>query len=323
MSDQPGTRVLDMAQQNQFIKSSGHVEEWQVQRTMTLKGHPTVVVCTATGAGCPTLELAKAAVVQALNNSDEFQAMLTKSEAEKAATQAAKDKDTSKGVAPFVDYVATAMSSDFVDPTHMYGQLKPLFGGGHRDINHLLSFLAFVEGLAVDGKPTEMAMDTEGTPSKYMQLAAGDGSVNVIVFDITEQSAQVLTDFFQRAQQFVLIVADLKGEQDKLKVAGIILSEKVKFCDVQKEFDYTFPDNFDHALLRSSTPSLESLLQFQQRSKRPVAKWANYSSKKPYAPFDVFEELPDEHVVYAAVDVLVTLGLHRWARSMGVPQVCS
>jgi hypothetical protein len=317
MSDLRGKQVLDMGQQNQFITSSGHVSEWFIQRVVTVKGQPTVVVCTAMGPGCLTLKLAEAGVVQALNKSEPFQAMLTTSEAEKAAAQAARDKDTSKGVAHTEDYVTKAISSNFVDATHMFRQLEPLFGGGHSQIRHLFSFLTSVEGLAVDGKPTEMAMDTEGTPPKYMQLAAGDGSVNVIVFDITKRSAQVLTNFFQRAQQFVLIVADLKGEQDKLKAVGIDLSDNVKFCDVQKEFDCTFPEDFDSSLLRSSTPSLESLLRFQQRSKRPIAKWANYSSKNPYAPFDLLEELPDEHVTYAAVDVLVTLGLHRWAGKYG------
>lgn len=150
-----------------------------------------------------------------------------------------------------------------------------------------------------------MGLDCEGNdPAKclYMQLATVK---SFIVILLTEEAKGALVTFFTKHKKnLTLVLCD--ADQEKRSFEKVDLKQvfdEVTLVDIQKTFA---------PVMNVSKPSLVMMLGLARGCDRPQ-KWPHHPH--PYEPFnhnDHDEPLPRQHVVYAALDAVLTLGLYKW-----------
>jgi hypothetical protein len=231
------------------------------------------------------------------------------------AARLAKEADQ-RQVETNVDFVAASFkygcqSGDF-DPTAAYKYGVYSFAQDSAKVNMDAFFAEAVDrwpfGTIVFGLDTEK----EG---KHIQLAIKD---RVIVFRVTPAIVELTNKFFQQyGDRCIVAVCGGDGEYAALESQGLVI--KATFVDIQQ---VDFPA-VERTLL-SPTPSLVGMLGFIADEPRQIVKWLNSPFHDVYKPFGQDEcKLPSEHVVYAAMDAMVTLVIYNWLenRKIGVPNV--
>ena len=157
-----------------------------------------------------------------------------------------------------------------------------------------------------------LGMDSEGHSSnqaKYMQIAGAQGKINVaVVFQTTPEMVSIVKALFVD-KRITIIVADLKAECVMLK--DLFHDEsweewKQGLVDVQP---------IAQQVMRCSpAPSLPAMVQYLRKSNEMPSKFYKHTTDiakmKAYAPFESQDvPLPDDLIVYAGLDALVT----KWA----------
>ena len=145
--------------------------------------------------------------------------------------------------------------------------------------------------------------------ASYMQVATPDA---VVVFRITPSTCELFNQFLAHsADACTLVVADKVVELGRLEQAGFIIPDPVRRMCIDVQVEFTGAD-FDGRTPLPAKSGLAAILQWQLGGERSVQKWARHPSPNPYTLFDLAAPLPPEHVLYAATDAMVTLGLHLW-----------